>query len=129
MDPLTIIMVVVLAALVFFMFRNSRKRQRDAAALREKIVPGAEVMTNHGIYGKLLSIDDDENIALIETTPGTILKVHRQTIARVVEPTVEEPVEEAQPELNADHAIQLSDPEYGERIDGAAAKPSSKSDE
>lgn len=128
MDPLTIVMLVVLAGLVFFMFRNSRKRQRDAAALRDKIVPGADVMTNFGLYGKLLSIDEDENIALVETTPGTILKLHRQTIARVVEPTVPEPIEEATPELNADHAISLSEPEYGERIDGSV-KPASKKDE
>jgi preprotein translocase subunit YajC len=128
MDPLTIVMLVVLAGLVFFMFRNSRKRQRDAAALRDKIVPGADVMTNFGLYGKLLSIDEDENIALVETTPGTILKLHRQTIARVVEPTVPEPIEDATPELNTDHAISLSEPEYGERIDGSA-KPASKKDE
>jgi preprotein translocase subunit YajC len=129
MDPLTIIMLVVLAALVFFMFRNSRKRQRDAASLREKIVPGADIMTNFGLYGKLLSIDEDENIALVETTPGTILKLHRQTIARVVEQPVEEPVETAAPELNADHAITLSEPEYGERIDGKSSKPASQTDE
>jgi preprotein translocase subunit YajC len=128
MDPLTIVMLVVLAGLVFFMFRNSRKRQRDAAALRDKIVPGADVMTNFGLYGKLLSIDEDENIALVETTPGTILKLHRQTIARVVEPTVPEPIEDATPELNTDHAISLSEPEYGERIDGSV-NPASKKDE
>ena len=29
-DPFTIIMLAVLAVLIFFMFRNSRKRQADA---------------------------------------------------------------------------------------------------
>ncbi len=131
MDPLTIVMLVVLAGLVFFMFRNSRKRQRDAAALRDKIVPGAEVMLNFGVYGTLLSIDEDENQALIETTPGTILRVHRQVIARVVEPKEAEPEEEAstEPELNADHAIPLGEPEFGERVDDAAKKPGAKSDD
>jgi preprotein translocase subunit YajC len=128
MDPITIIMLVVLAALVFFMFRNSRKRSRDAAALRDKIVPGAEIMTNHGMYGKLLSIDEDENTALVETTPGTIIKLHRQTIARVVEKPEEEATESEAPELNTDHAIPLTEPEYGERVEGSV-KPSSKSDE
>ena len=131
MDPLTIVMLVVLAGLVFFMFRNSRKRQRDAAALREKIVPGTEVMLNFGVYGKLLSIDEEENIALVETTPGTILKVHRQVIARIVEPKEIEPEVEAstEPELNEDHAIPLTKPEFGERIDDVAKKPGAKSDD
>jgi preprotein translocase subunit YajC len=103
MDPLTIVMLAVLAVLIFFMFRNNRKRQRDAAELRNKIVPGAEIMTNFGLYGTLLSIDEEENSALVETSPGTVLKLHRQAISRVVEPT--------------------------ERIDGAATKPGKKNDE
>ena len=70
-DPLTIVMVVILAALVFFMFRNSRKRRRDQDETRSKMVPGAEVMTNFGLYGTLLSVDESDNTALIETSPGT----------------------------------------------------------
>lgn len=87
MDPLTLVMLAVLAVLIFFMFRNSRKRQKDLLALQERMVPGAEVMTNFGLFGTLLSIDDEENQVLLETTPGTVLKVHRQTIAKVVTPT------------------------------------------
>src|SRR5947209_1074696 len=91
LDPLTIVMLVLLALLIFFMFRNSRKRQKDLAALQAKIVPGADVMTNFGVYGKVLSLDSSDDEALIETTPGTILRVHRQTIARVLESTEEKP--------------------------------------
>ena len=40
-DPFTIIMLAVLAVLIFFMFRNSRKRKRDAEELQNKFVPGA----------------------------------------------------------------------------------------
>ncbi len=129
-DPLTIVMVVILAALIFFMFRNSRKRQKEAAETRSKMVPGAEVMTNFGLYGTLLSVNEDDNTALVETSPGTILKVHRQVLARVVEPTATEPAVEpqAETELNEDHAIPLSDPEFGERVDGTQ-KPGAKNDD
>jgi preprotein translocase subunit YajC len=129
---LTIVMVVVLAALIFFMFRNSRKRQKEAAQTRSKMVPGVEVMTNFGLYGTLLSVDDDDNTALIETSPGTVVKVHRQVLARVVEPKVEETAEVEAPavsELNEDHAIPLSEPEFGERVDDASKKPGAKSDD
>ena len=130
-DPLTIVMVVILAALIFFMFRNSRKRQRDAAETRSKMVPGAEVMTNFGLYGTLLSVNEDDNTALVETSPGTVIKVHRQVLARVVEPTATEPAAEPQTEteLNEDHAIPLADPEFGERVDDNAKKPGAKSDD
>jgi preprotein translocase subunit YajC len=118
-DPLTIGLVVLLAVMVIFMFRNSRKRKRDAEQLQNKFVPGAEVMTQHGIYGTIISIDDEKNEAIIESTPGTQLRVHRQTISRVIDPVVaEEDVVADEPEaaqLNQDHAIPAGDPQYGER--------------
>ncbi|MEO7018217.1 MAG: preprotein translocase subunit YajC [Leifsonia sp.] len=130
---LTIVMVLVLAALVFFMFRNSRKRQKEASETRSKMVPGVEVMTNFGLYGKLLSVNEDDNTAEIETSPGSVVKVHRQVLARVVEPKVDEPTEPSEPavaELNQDHAITMSEPEFGERVDDAAKKPGAqKSDD
>ncbi|WP_142139795.1 preprotein translocase subunit YajC [Acidovorax sp. SLBN-42] len=110
-DPFTIIMLAVLAVLIFFMFRNSRKRQADARELQSKVQPGAKVMTNFGVFGTILSIDEEENQVLLETSPGTVLTVHRQTIARVVEP-VAEPATEVGPAVAAD-----AGPEYGERVD------------
>ena len=139
-DPLTIVMVVILAALVFFMFRNSRKRRRDQDETRSKMVPGAEVMTNFGLYGTLVSVDESDNTALIETSPGHVVKVHRQVLARVVEPTVAESTTEtdgdvvAGPavELNEDHAIpadsDAAQPEYGERLDDSSKNRSQNDD-
>jgi preprotein translocase subunit YajC len=119
LDPLTIGLVLLLAVMVIFMFRNSRKRRRDAEELQNKFVPGAEVMTQHGIYGTLVSIDDEKNEAVIETTPGTKLRVHRQTISRVIDPVeAQEDVideEPATPELNESKAIPAGEPQYGER--------------
>ena len=120
LDPLTIGLVLLLAVMVIFMFRNSRKRRRDAEELKNKFVPGAEVMTQHGIYGTLISIDDEKNEAIIETTPGTKLRVHRQTISRVIDPVEaeEDVIEEPEvPSVNEDHAIPAGEPQYGERID------------
>jgi len=124
-DYLTIGLVAVLAIMVIFMFRNSRKRKRDAEELQNKFVPGAEVMTQHGIYGTLVSIDDEKNEAVIETTPGTKLRVHRQTISRVIDPVeAQEDVidEPATPSVNESHAIPAGEPQYGERTDAAAAE-------
>ncbi|GAA1842331.1 preprotein translocase subunit YajC [Agromyces salentinus] len=111
LDPFTIIMLAVLAVLIFFMFRNSRKRQAEAQKLQSSVVPGAKVMTNSGVFGIILSIDEDENQVLLETTPGTVLTVHRQTVARVVEPVAVDDAEvEAAPALDAE-------PEFGERVE------------
>ena len=108
-DPFTIIMLAVLAVLIFFMFRNSRKRQQEMRDLQSKVVPGAQVMTNFGVFGTILSIDEDDNKVELESNPGTVLTVHRQTIARVVE-AVEAPVAGATPVIEGE-------PEFGERAD------------
>jgi len=142
MDPLTIGMLAVLAVLVFFMFRNSRKRKAQQEELRSAIVPGKQVMTNFGMFGMLKSIDEVSNEAQLEIAKGVVVTVHRQTIAKVVEPTdvdssAPRSVEEAMAianreaeereskgvELNKDSAIALGEPAYGERVDPAAKKP------
>lgn len=85
MGLLEFVMLGVLGLLIFFMVRNSRKRRAMIDELQQKMVPGAEVMTNFGLFGTLVAIDDDKNIATIEVSPGSEVRVHRQTLARVVE--------------------------------------------
>jgi len=95
MDPFTVIMLAVLALLIFFMFRNGRKRQRDLQELQEKMVPGAEVMTSFGLYGTLVSVDEESNTVLVETSPGATVKLHRQALSRVVDPITADTAEDA----------------------------------
>jgi preprotein translocase subunit YajC len=127
MDFMTIAMMAVLAVLVFFMFRNGKKRQRDLAELQLKVVAGAHVLTNFGVYGTIISIDEEENKILLETDAqsGATLTIHRQAVSRVVDTTDSLDISGAEA-LEADAAAlaltpdiesgNLSlDPEFGER--------------
>lgn len=128
-DPVTIALMAVFAVLIFFMFRNSRKVKAQQEELKSKIVPGAEIMTNFGLYGTLISNDDVTKVAEIEVSPGQIVRVHSQTLAKVVASTEgvegDEPrsVEEAMERANREYeekqkaeAIESeSEPEFGER--------------
>jgi preprotein translocase subunit YajC len=130
MDYSLILIAVALAVFVFFQFRTSRKRAKETAARQAAIGPGVEIMTNYGLYGTVVSIDEETNLALIETSPGNVLKIHRQTILKAVEdetPAVDEVAadevaDEPTAQLNQDNAIAISDPEFGERVE-PAAKP------
>ena len=117
-DWFTVGLVALAAVAIFFMFRNSRKRREQEQDMRAKIQPGAEVMTQGGFYGTLISLDTDKNEAIIETTPGTRLRVHSQIIARVVEPEEAE-AEVAEPAEEQDGPQVMppldEDPKYGER--------------
>ncbi len=138
----TNIVIVIFAVLVIgFMIFSSRRNRKRQADLREAIVPGVEVMTNFGLFGKLLSIDEATNVAEIETTPGTIVRVHRQTLSKVVTPDELAPatgdaprsVEEAMAIANREQAdrdaaakVDAEAPAYGERIDDPITKATTK---
>ena len=119
MDPLTLVMLAVLAMLVFFMFRNGRKRKRDQEALQATMVPGAEVMTNFGMYGTIVSIDEEANKVALLIAPGTVVDIHRQTIARVVDPIVADDTEDSV----TDADLVVPDPaDFGSDSDTAARR-------
>src|SRR5476651_1043480 len=137
----TYIIVIFAVVLIGFMIFSSRRNRRRQATLREAIVPGVEVMTNFGLFGKLLSIDEATNVAEIETTPGTIVRVHRQTLSKVVTPEELSPstgdaprsVEEAMAIANREQAdrdaaakVDSEAPAYGERIDDPITKATTK---
>jgi preprotein translocase subunit YajC len=98
-------------------------------------------MTNFGLFGKLLSIDEATNVAEVETTPGTIVRVHRQTLSKVVTPEELAPstgdtprsVEEAMAIANREQAereaaakVDAEAPAYGERLDDPITKATTK---
>lgn len=86
-DLFSIVLIGIAIVLIFFMFRNSRKRRKDMEDMRARIQPGAEVMTSFGMYGTLVSVDEEKNEAVVETSPGTRIRVHSQTISKVVDET------------------------------------------
>lgn len=124
-DAFTIGLLAIAAVLIVFMFTSSRRRRRDAETMRAKIVPGVEVMTSFGLYGTLVSVDEEKNEAIVETTPGTRVRVHSQTISKVVDET-ETPEEDAVEDAEilegtgaiTDPDIDITDePEFGERTE------------
>jgi preprotein translocase subunit YajC len=133
-----IIFLVIAVLLVGFMIYNGRRNRARQTQLQTKMVPGVEVMTNFGLFGKLLSVDEVTNVAEIETTPGTIVRVHRQTLSKVVTPDETDPnapksVEEAMERANREQAdreaaakVDAEAPAYGERIDDPITKATTK---
>ena len=119
-DPFLLIVAAAVALFIFMQFRTAKKRRTEAANLQEKMLPGTEIMTNYGLYGTIVSIDDDTNIATIETTPGTVLRIHRQTILKAVEDESVDADATAdaidEPAVDVDQATDASAPEFGERV-------------
>jgi len=95
-DLFSLFMIAALGLLIYFMFRNSRKQRQAQQDLQENLIPGAEVMTSFGLFATVMSIDDETNVATIDAGSGTVLRVHRQVLTKIVqdEPeALEEPAE------------------------------------
>ena len=98
----------LIAVLIFFMFRNGKKRQQAVRDMQENMRPGAEVMLQSGIFGTVVSIDEEANRVTVNSGTSTIV-VHRNAIGQIVTPVVEEATE-------ADAAAPDDDPQFGERL-------------
>jgi preprotein translocase subunit YajC len=112
-----ILLLVVLAALLVFMFWNSRKRMKkqkeEAEAKRRQTVPGAEVLLQGGIFGTIVSYDPDDldKPAEVEIAPGVVIRAHSQAIIRVIDPI--------EPELETED--DFADDDLDETYDDAPA--------
>jgi len=109
---------LIIVVFVVFMFRNSRKRQRDQAALTQGLKPGAEIMTTFGVFGTIESVDETENRIVLKTGPTSEITIHRQAIGRIVSTP-----DDATTQLNGEPVLlddAATEPEFGERIEPAA---------
>ncbi|HXD28373.1 MAG TPA: preprotein translocase subunit YajC [Arthrobacter sp.] len=83
-DPMTLILILAFAFLIFMMFRGRKKAQKQQEQLRSQLEPGSEVMTNFGLFGTVVAINPEDNKVTLEISPGTTATVHSQAIAKVV---------------------------------------------
>lgn len=85
MESLGTLLPILLIGVVFYLLimRPARNRQRKQAEMMSALAPGTQVMTTAGVYGTLVSIDDED--AEIEIAPGVVIRVVKAAIGKVVE--------------------------------------------
>jgi preprotein translocase subunit YajC len=93
-------LILLLVALLVFMFWSSRRRMQKQKLEQEQkarqTVPGADVLLQGGLYGTIVAFDPDnlDQPALVQIAPGVEIKVHSQAILRVVDPVPDELTED-----------------------------------
>jgi preprotein translocase subunit YajC len=105
LDLMTILLFVMLGVFVFMMFRRNKKTQQQQAELQSKFGTGVDVMTSFGLYGRIISIDEDENKVVLELSPGNLATVHRQAVTKIIEPAA---AAAAEPTVVPDDASSLT---------------------
>jgi preprotein translocase subunit YajC len=105
---------LVLIVLVFWLLivRPQRRRQQALATTQASLGLGSEVMLGSGIFGRVASLDDET--VQLEVAPGTVVKVSRQAIVRVLDdgvepgPAAQDPTEHIEAEDDV-HGVQDRD--------------------
>jgi len=74
--------IAIVAVFYFLIIKPQQKRKKDQAELMTSLVPGAEIMTIGGLYGTIVSIDDDR--IRIVVADGTEMVFAKNAIAHLV---------------------------------------------
>jgi preprotein translocase subunit YajC len=86
-NPIALLLpFLLLGGLFYFMIlRPQQRRSREQQALINSVEEGDEILiAGAGIYGTVISIDDEEGTVEVEVAPGVTLKMLRAGIARRV---------------------------------------------
>ena len=75
-----VMMVAIFAIMYFFMIRPQNKKQKEIQNFRNSIVPGTDVVTAGGIYGKVKEVNELDNTLMVEIASGVKIKVSRNSV-------------------------------------------------
>ena len=83
MDILTLVMIVGMIAIFYFVgIRPQKKQEKEANDMRNSLAVGDEITTIGGIIGKVVSIRDET--CVIETThERTKIRILKNAISRI----------------------------------------------
>ncbi|MDX1571360.1 MAG: preprotein translocase subunit YajC [Xanthomonadales bacterium] len=77
-----IFILVLFAVLYFFMIRPQMKKQKEHRQMVEALNKGDEIITNGGIFGKILEVG--ESLVVLEVNDGVQLKVQKFAVAKTL---------------------------------------------
>lgn len=75
-------MILLIGAFWFLVLRPNKKRQTDAAKLRNSLTIGQRVVTTSGVFGTIVGVNDESFD--LEIAPGVKVTWIKGAISRVV---------------------------------------------
>ncbi|MFZ3556171.1 MULTISPECIES: preprotein translocase subunit YajC [unclassified Streptomyces] len=82
MSPVTLLPFIVLIGAMFLMTRSAKKKQKQAADMRNEMQPGSGVRTIGGMYATVKEVHDDA--VLLDAGPGVHLMFAKNAIGAVL---------------------------------------------
>ena len=82
---LAVIMGVIALILTFISASNMKKRRTEVGNLHTALAISKRVMFAGGIYGKVVRMNDTDEIIGVEVAPKTVIDISRFAVQEIVE--------------------------------------------
>lgn len=76
-------MVLVFVVFYFLLIRPQDKKRREQEKLIESVKKGETIVTNSGIFGKVVDIDQKEGTLNVEIANNTEVKILKSAVANI----------------------------------------------
>jgi preprotein translocase subunit YajC len=95
-NPTSMMFILGAMILVFwlFMIRPQAKKAKQAKEFQQNLQKGAKVVTIAGIHGTINKVNDDNTI-MLETSPGSYMKIEKSAISIEWSQALNKPAEPA----------------------------------
>ena len=95
-NPTSMMFILGAMILVFwlFMIRPQAKKAKQAKEFQQNLQKGAKVVTIAGIHGTINKVNEDNTI-MLETSPGSYMKIEKSAISIEWSQAINKPVEAA----------------------------------
>ena len=67
------LLLIMFVFMIFFMILPQRKKAKKEKAFMDNLKAGDKVVTNAGIHGKLVSLNEENTTCVVETMAGKIM--------------------------------------------------------
>ncbi len=78
-----ILILIIFGLFYFIMIRPMRKSQQETETMRDELKNGDRVLTTGGIYGTVVSVDDD--LIQLRVADSVKVKVAKSAVTQIVE--------------------------------------------
>ncbi len=77
-----LVFIIVMVAMMFFMFRSQSKRQKELRAMIAALAKGDEIVSNGGIAGRVDEVGD--SFLTLEIAPNVKIKLQKTAVSMVL---------------------------------------------
>jgi len=79
---LMLIMGAMILVFWLFMIRPQQKKAKQAKEFQQNLQKGTKVVTIAGIHGTINKVNEDNTTIMLETSPGSYMKIEKSAISQ-----------------------------------------------